>query len=235
MTAARVLIADDNPLTLRFFVEALALLGIDAIGVSDGRNAIERARESAFDLLLFDVRMPGIGGATALAQIRSQAGPCLDAVALATSADADAATHAALLAAGFVEVLAKPIGLETLREALARNLPAAIDFDRAPLDDRQALSAAGGDASIVAALRSLFAAELDTLPTEIAAYAQRQDTNALRERLHRLDASAGFCGATALRRAASVLRAALEESTWPGTTVAEFLRICAHVRAQLVA
>ncbi|HEY0230621.1 MAG TPA: response regulator [Dokdonella sp.] len=235
MTAPRILIADDNPLTLRFFVEALAILGIDGTGVADGRIAIEHARENAFDLLLFDARMPGGGGAAALAHIRTHTGPCAGTVALATSADDDASAHAVLLCAGFVEVLVKPVGLQALRRVLARYLPASAEPGHVPLDDRQALSAAGGDASIVAALRGLLAAELDALPAELAAYAQRQDAHALHDRLHRLDASAGFCGAPALLHAGAVLRAALDTSAWPDAAITDFLSVCAQVRAQLVA
>jgi len=237
VTPARILVADDNPLTLRFFLEALTIAGVDGVGVSDGRIAIDRACESHFDLLLFDARMPGIGGAAALAAIRAQAGPSRDAIALATTADDDASAHASLLAAGFAEVLVKPVGLHGLRVMLERHLNAtrmatAARGD-AGLDDRQALAAAGGDASIVAALRGLFAHELDVLPTELAAYAQRQDADALRDRLHRLDASAGFCGATAVRQAGSSLRAALATTAWPDAAVDEFLLVCAQVRRQL--
>ena len=234
MTAPRILIADDNPLTVHFFVEALALLGIDSVAAADGQIATRRACEAAFDLLLFDARMPGVGGAAALAHIRASAGPCAGTVALATSADNDASVHAALLAAGFVEVLVKPVDLQTLRLVLARYLPAHTDVGQVTLDDHQALSVAGGDASIVAALRGLFAAELDALPAEIGEYAQRQDANALRDRLHRLDASAGFCGATTLRHAGVVLRTALAAPAWPNAAVADFLSICAQVRTQLV-
>jgi CheY-like chemotaxis protein len=237
VTAARILVADDNPLTLRFFIEALAIAGVDGVGASDGRIAIDRACESAFDLLLFDARMPGIGGAAALAAIRAQAGPCRNAIALATTADDDASAHALLLAAGFAEVLVKPVGLQGLRHVLERYLgaaPTAIATQGdARLDDRQALAAAGGDTSIVAALRGLFARELDALPAEFATYAQRRDVDALSDRLHRLDASAGFCGAIAVRQAGTSLRAALATQAWPDAAIDDLLLVCARVRRQL--
>jgi len=237
VTAARILVADDNPLTLRFFIEALRIAGVEGIGVADGRIAIERACESAFDLLLFDARMPGIGGAAALAAIREQAGPSRNAIALATTADDDASAHALLLAAGFAEVLLKPVGVHGLRHVLERHLKPAkaaiAAYVDARLDDRQALVAAGGDASIVVALRGLFARELDGLPAEFAAYAQRRDADALRDRLHRLDASAGFCGAAAVRQAGTSLRAALAMPAWPDAAIDDFLIVCAQVRVQL--
>jgi HPt (histidine-containing phosphotransfer) domain-containing protein len=54
--------------------------------------------------------------------------------------------------------------------------------------------------------------------------------------LHRIDASAGFCGAPALVRAAARLRSVLGEGTqWPRDAVATFLSACANVRRALEA
>jgi len=238
-----VLVADDNPVSLRFFADALAQLGLSCALANDGREAVAQAQHARFDLLLLDARMPGLDGAQALAQIRGGSGPSRDVVALATSADASAAVRRELLQAGFVDVIAKPMRLETLRTALARRLPEltgeaptqAPPPTEAALDDARALIAAGGDAGIVAALRGLLVGELDALPAEFEEMAARADAAALRDRLHRLDASAGFCGAPGLARAGAQLRLALEtQSGWPHAAAADFLAVCAEVRALLV-
>lgn len=232
MLRPRVLVADDNPLSLAFFTEALRELGCASGSAADGIEALALARASAFDLLLLDVRMPGLGGAEALARLRAGPGPSRAAPAVATTAAAE--TPAGLLAAGFAEVLHKPVDLAGLRHVLARHLPVAAADSVAPaLDDAQALAAAGGDAAIVAALRGLLAAELDALPSEIAAIDAARDAAALRERLHRLDASAGFCGAPALSAAGSRLRVALAAAEWPQSEIAQFLRLCSRVRMLL--
>ncbi len=233
----RILVADDNPLSLHFFADALIALGQDCAEAANGAIALELSRANAFDLLLLDARMPELDGTDVLARIRMQAGPSQRAIALATTADNDTAVHAQLLRAGFVEVLVKPIAIADLRDALARHLPNAASTGTTEatddLDDRQALAAAGGDAVIVNALRGLFAAELDALPAELAALQRQPD--AVRERLHRLDASAGFCGAPAIVRAANELRAALASPPWPQAAVDAFLAVCARTRARLTA
>lgn len=101
------------------------------------------------------------------------------------------------------------------------------------LDDEQARRAAGGDMAIVAALRALFVGELAALPAEIEAMAQRDDRDALRERLHRLDASAGFCGVPALIAAAARLRSLLDGTTWPTEGIADFLAAGERARTRL--
>lgn len=251
MPTPRMLIADDNPLSLRFLSEALARLGIEHVAAVDGAQALAAALDESFDLLLLDARMPGFGGAEVLARVRAQAGPSQHVIALASTADNVVAVQVALREAGFADVLLKPLSIDALRSALARHLPLprppadervarasthptpAEPASTTTLDDHLALAAAGGDAAIVAALRGLFAAELDGLPVELAAIAARRDAEALRERLHRLDASAGFCGAPAMQRATRTLRSALDAPAWPHAAAADFLDVCAHTRAML--
>jgi CheY-like chemotaxis protein len=238
-----ILVADDNPVTLRFFAEALTQLGFDHALARDGTEACALASQTAFDILLFDARMPSLDGCAALARIRSETGASQNAIAIATTADAGDATREALLAAGFIDVIPKPVGIDALRAALARHSGATIapvaaaavaTSETDALDDSSALLAVGGDASILAALRGLLIGELDALPAEIAEIASRNDVTALRDRLHRLDASAGFCGARGLASAVSRLRAALDDSdAWPNQAAHEFLVACAHVRDRL--
>jgi CheY-like chemotaxis protein/HPt (histidine-containing phosphotransfer) domain-containing protein len=233
----RVLVADDNPLSLQFFREALAAFGIDCTSAIDGAAALESARRDAFDLLLLDARMPGLDGPEVLRRIRTLQGPSRGATALATTADNDAATHVTLRAAGFVDVLVKPLAVNKLRAALDRHLPVDRGLyatDPAEwFDEGHALAAAGGDRTIAAALRRLFIEELDMLPAELAVIGKRCDAQALRDRLHRLDASAGFCGAPVLVQAGSELRAVLDAPAWPEQAIDRFLKICAHARATL--
>ncbi|MBA8886062.1 CheY-like chemotaxis protein/HPt (histidine-containing phosphotransfer) domain-containing protein [Dokdonella fugitiva] len=255
MNAPRILVADDNPLSLRFLADALADAGADIGEAVDGLAAVRCANASAFDLLLLDARMPGLDGAAALARIRADEGPSRHAIALATTADDGAATAAALRECGFAAVLPKPLRIDTLREAVARHLPAGTAFaatpsrrggsvhavrdvdphDDAALDDEQARRAAGGDEAIVAALRGLFVGELEALPAEVEAFAARDDREALRDRLHRLDASAGFCGVPALVAASARLRNLLDGAAWPAQGVADFLAAGERARRRLSA
>jgi CheY-like chemotaxis protein/HPt (histidine-containing phosphotransfer) domain-containing protein len=228
-----ILVADDNPISLRFFAEALAQLGISSELAHDGVEAVAHASRTRFDLLLLDARMPGLDGIDALAHIRAEAGPSQRAPALATTAEAGAGVRIRLVEAGFADVVAKPVTVDALRLALARHLAAGAP-DPDALDDARALAATGGDASILAALRGLLIAELDALPAEVADLGGRKDAAALRDRLHRLDASAGFCGAPALAHACAALRAALDtDGDWPNAATKRFLVACANVRARL--
>jgi len=235
-----ILVADDNPVSLRFFADALATLGVSSELAHDGIETVARASRTRFDLLLLDARMPGLDGTEALARIRAEAGPSQRAPALATTAEAGQAVRARLAEAGFAGVIAKPVTIDALRAALERYLPdigggvPRADSSADGLDDARALAATGGDASILAALRGLLIAELDALPAEIADFGARNDVSAVRDRLHRLDASAGFCGAPALAGACAALRVAFDTGAgWPVVATDAFLATCADVRARL--
>jgi two-component system, cell cycle response regulator CpdR len=59
---ARILLAEDDDNMRRFLERALIRAGYDVEAVSDGDTALARARQTAFDLLVADVVMPGLDG-----------------------------------------------------------------------------------------------------------------------------------------------------------------------------
>ena len=68
----RVLIADDHPVTRDGLRAALSLTGdLEVVGeAATGEEAVRQARRLAPDLVFMDVRMPGMGGMAAAAEIR---------------------------------------------------------------------------------------------------------------------------------------------------------------------
>ncbi len=231
----KILVADDNPLSLDFFCEAIALAGHAAIAVADGSAALAAAREQHFDLLVLDARMPGLNGVEVLAEIRANNGVNQLTPTLLSTADGALDRNLAR-SQGFVDILHKPIGLAALHALLARYLPTAADRARTGdvLDDALAAEKTGGDASIIAALRGLFASELDALPDELDRFSATVDREGLYDRLHRLDASAGFCGAPALGKSIAALRERLDaDASWPHAALAELLSTCMDTRRAL--
>jgi len=204
----RILVADDDPVSLHFLVSALSELGCAATGVANGSAAVAASAQSPPDLLLFDRCMPDLGGAPLLRELRR--GGC-NAPAIATSAELDAPICAELAAAGYVDALTKPIGLEQLAALLGTHLPewqasrhrmtthalagaSAATLQAAVLEDGPALAGVGGDRETLRALRGLFLQELGTMLPRIATL----PADELSEWLHRLRASCRYCGALRL-------------------------------------
>ena len=69
MSQAKLLFVDDEDELISALVERLELRGIDATGVTSGDEALERLREEHFDVVVIDVKMPGIGGLEVLRTI----------------------------------------------------------------------------------------------------------------------------------------------------------------------
>ncbi len=68
----KVLVADDNPMVRRLIVQYLEALGYTPDQVDDGIPASEMG--SAYDLVVTDLRMPGMDGPSAAAIIREKSG-----------------------------------------------------------------------------------------------------------------------------------------------------------------
>lgn len=234
-----LLIADDNALSLRFFAEAAATLGHRCDTAGDGEAALALARARRYDMLLLDVRMPRLDGPETLRRLRADiAAASRASPALATTADGDAAIERELRARGFAGVLAKPVDIDGLRRALGTGTgmvaERAADYVEPPLLDDAAAYHSLGSSDAVAALRVLFAQELDALPRELDACLAAADDADLRERLHRLCASAGFCGAPRLEQACRRLRNRLvADPRFAADDLAELRAVAAATRQAL--
>jgi len=204
--SARILVADDDPVSLQFLVAALRDLDGEITGVSSGGAALAACQSTSFDLLLLDRRMPDLGGAPLLRELRRRG--CV-VVAIATSAELDATTRAELAEAGYADAVAKPIGIDRLDALLATYIPQrhrvrgkgdADSQNQSPstspavLEDSDALTRVGGSRETLQALRQLFAKELEAALPRIAAMPATE----LGDWLHRLRASCRYCGATQL-------------------------------------
>lgn len=199
----RVLLAEDDTVSREFLCEAIRACGGEPTACSDGPGALAQARRGNWHLLIFDHNLPGMNGEAVLATLRADG--IAIAPALATTAEPES-VRTMLLEAGFAQVLPKPVPFEVLRAALAR-----FGCEAASLDDDNALRACGSR-SAVKRLRRLFAEqELPRIQDEFDRNAD--DPQVLRPTLHRLLASCGFCGATALARACGALHDALASGT----------------------
>jgi DNA-binding response OmpR family regulator len=62
LTAARILVVDDDPVILRLIEVNLDLEGFEVVTADRGEDAIAQARRGPFDLILLDLMMPEMSG-----------------------------------------------------------------------------------------------------------------------------------------------------------------------------
>jgi DNA-binding response OmpR family regulator len=111
--AATVLVADDDADILRFMEINLRLEGFQVITARDGPDALAKAVAVRPDLVLLDVRMPGIDGYTLCARLRADASLAAVPVVIVTANYGAAAIEAARRA-GADDYLVKPFHPATL-------------------------------------------------------------------------------------------------------------------------
>ncbi len=112
----RVLLIDDHALVRRGIEELLQSRGVQVVAsVSSGEEGVRRARELAADIILLDVKMPGMGGIETLKSLR--AGGVATPVVMLTMSREDADLGAALRG-GAQGYLLKDIEPEELMPAL---------------------------------------------------------------------------------------------------------------------
>ena len=116
----RVLVADDEEDVRSFLAEALERAGHEVSQVADGASALRAASEEPFDVVLTDLRMPGIDGMTVVRTIRTEQ-PDVEVIVLTAFGDVASAVEAMKL--GAFDYLQKPVsGPAAIRDLVAKAL-----------------------------------------------------------------------------------------------------------------
>jgi CheY-like chemotaxis protein len=215
----RLLLVEDDSISCGFMAAALQALPAEVDTAASVRAALEA--EGVYDLWLLDANLPDGSGPDLLARLRARfpATP-----ALAHTADDSPALHSSLLAAGFDQVVLKPVTSMGLRQAAGRLLGLASGErlrvretrgteQALPLwDQATALAALNGNQQHVATLRRMFLEELPGQHDDIHSALRTGKPDAAKKVLHQLKASSGFVGAMRLNAAAAALERALSDA-----------------------
>jgi two-component system nitrogen regulation response regulator GlnG len=143
MSAARILVADDED-SLRWVLEkSLRQAGYEVTAAKDGESALRAFEAEPFDLVFIDVRMPGMDGLTALARLRERA-PEAHVIVMTAHGTMETAIQA--MQRGAYDYLAKPFDLDevvllTERALEARRLTQEVSRLRTGLAEVKEFSA----------------------------------------------------------------------------------------------
>jgi len=116
-----VLLAEDNPVNVKFALKVLERAGHQVTVAGNGREAVELWSSKPFDLILMDVQMPEMDGLDATRAIRrAEAGRDGRIPIIAMTANAMAGDREICLDAGMDGYVTKPVKREALFEELSR-------------------------------------------------------------------------------------------------------------------
>jgi two-component system, NtrC family, response regulator HydG len=116
-----LLVADDDPAVRQSLEKTLTREGYTVVLASDGPAALDRLRQGDVDLLLSDLKMPGMTGLELLKQAR-EAAPDVDVILLTAFGTVEEAVRA--MKDGAIDFLTKPLQraqlVRVIRQALER-------------------------------------------------------------------------------------------------------------------
>ena len=119
----KILVVEDNELNLKLFCDLLRAHGYETEPVRDGREAVDRARAFAPDLVVMDIQMPHVSGLELIEQLKGddelRRTPIMAVTAYAAKGDEER-----IRAAGAEGYVSKPISVVRFVEAVRALLAA---------------------------------------------------------------------------------------------------------------
>lgn len=224
--AMTVMAVDDNPANLKL-IGALLEDMVQHVELCDsGHQAVERAKQMPFDLILMDIQMPDMDGIRACELIH-QFPHQQQTPVIAVTAHAMAGQKEKLLGAGMSDYLAKPIEEERLHNLLLRYKPGSGISSRvvtpevneivvnpnATLDWQLALRQAAGKTDLA---RDMLQMLLDFLPevrNKVEEQLVGENPEGLVDLIHKLHGSCGYSGVPRMKNLCQLIEQQLRSGT----------------------
>jgi signal transduction histidine kinase/DNA-binding response OmpR family regulator len=115
----RILLAEDNVINQKVSLLMLSKLGYSGDLAQNGREAVEAAQRTEYDLILMDIQMPELDGMAAMRVLREKFGSQGPFIVVLT-AEAMEGDRERFLAMGFDDYLSKPLRPEDLQNVLRK-------------------------------------------------------------------------------------------------------------------
>jgi len=113
-------VVDDNTTNIRLIEEFLKTTGFEVETARSGEEAVDLVGRTDFDLVLMDIKMPGMGGIEAMKAMRSMGRS--DMLIFAFTASAMKGSEESLLQMGFNDYVSKPVDLSGLLAKIRKSL-----------------------------------------------------------------------------------------------------------------
>ncbi len=115
----RALFIEDDELNRRIVQDMLRVGGADMVGAEDALTGLAIYDRESFDILLVDLRMPGIDGFETIRRVRARNDAKADVPIIVVTADTGATIRQDCLDTGANAVLLKPVAMRELFETIA--------------------------------------------------------------------------------------------------------------------
>ncbi len=117
-----VLFVEDDPMNRRVVKDMLDVAGATMTGAPSAEEGLQLIDANDYDIVLMDLRMPGMDGMTAIRHIRARTDAKAGLPVIVVTADTAVDLRDRCLRDGADEVLFKPVAMDSLFDAIGRLL-----------------------------------------------------------------------------------------------------------------
>ncbi|MCB8890090.1 ATP-binding protein [Vreelandella malpeensis] len=220
-----ILIVDDNVSNRELLKALLDTERVKVTLAASGREALAHARGVCFDLVLMDIRMPGMDGVQTSRALRRLSDDWARCPIIAVTAHVPHQQRQRWLAQGLDDVLVKPLDESALNalferflgvklEGIGREAPALattlpVTLPPAAIDLELGKRLAGGSEQFAIAQLLRLIESLPEAREQIRQTLEQEDLKQLLEAVHHLNGACRYCGAPALASATDALEGVL--------------------------
>jgi CheY-like chemotaxis protein len=116
----QVLFVEDDPMNRRVVKDMLKVVGADMNEAEDAETGLQMIDRDDFNIILMDLRMPGMDGLTAIRHLRARNDAKATLPVIVVTADTAIDLRDQCIASGADEVILKPVAMGALLDAMGR-------------------------------------------------------------------------------------------------------------------
>ncbi|UAA40156.1 response regulator [Paraneptunicella aestuarii] len=214
----KVLVAEDNKLNQEVVLSLLADIQAETVVANNGYEAIQRAKEQRFDLILMDIQMPQLDGLSASKYIHNELH--LDTPIIAMTAHAMQEDKERSLQAGMVAHLTKPIDVDLFYKTIQQYLHNTVKSEARAIDQQNlpkipgiatgsALKRLGYKMPMLSKLLLEFQRDYQHFEQEFNALEKEQNISGMLYLVHKLKGESGNISANSIHQLAGKIESNL--------------------------
>ncbi|WP_425998715.1 response regulator [Caulobacter sp. DWR1-3-2b1] len=116
----RILYVEDDQMNRRVVRDMLSVARLEMSEAPEAKTGLQMIADNEYDLILMDLRMPGMDGLTAIRSIRERDDAKATLPIIVVTADIAADIRDTCLNAGADDVILKPVAMDRLFDAIGR-------------------------------------------------------------------------------------------------------------------
>ncbi|MCW9005102.1 MAG: ATP-binding protein [Gammaproteobacteria bacterium] len=211
----KALIVDDNEINLKLAHTILNNTSMQVTTANNGQDALDLCLLEYFDIILMDLHMPVMNGFKTIENLRSTINYCTKSIIIALTANATPEDKLKAFNAGVNDILIKPFNENQIFSILDHWLPyskkpqhTATITSQSELpgcqlyNHKTAVTLAGGSEQLAYELLTMLIADLPNHKLKIEQAHKLNNTEELRQAVHKLHGGAKYCAAEELSSSA---------------------------------